>query len=293
MLEHTLQRAEKLIPVQNLLVIIAKEHLHFAEVRRQIASRPRECVVIQPANRDTGPGILLPLIHIYKRYPDAMVAVFPSDHFILEEDIFMQHVDRAFQVVASDGSRIVLLAMEPNGPDPEYGYIVPGERIENSALDSIRRVELFVEKPGAAAAKKIIRSGALWNTLVLVFRCKTLLNAIESMMPQLHRSFQPILEAIGRPDEQRVIENVYQKLPSLNFSEGVLEVLPSEHRPALAVLPVPGVTWSDWGTSARLTSTLHQLGKSIHPQQERRDRVQKALPASPEKGLSQQIKNIQ
>jgi mannose-1-phosphate guanylyltransferase len=232
-------------------------------------------------------------MHIYKRYPDAIVAVFPSDHFILEENMFMQHVDRAFQVVESDGSRIVLLAIEPNAPDPEYGYIVPGEKIENPVLDSVRRVELFVEKPAAKAAKKIIKSGALWNTLVLVFRCKTLLNAIERTTPELHRSFEPILKAIGTGNQQRVVEHVYQKLPSLNFSKDVLEVLSLEHRLALAVVPVPGVTWSDWGTSARLTSTLQQLGKSIHLQQERGDTVQKALRASPEKGLPQRLRVIQ
>jgi mannose-1-phosphate guanylyltransferase len=281
MLEHTLQRVERLVPAQRLFVVIAKEHLQFDEVRRQLASRPRECIVIQPENRETGPGILLPLIHVYKRYPHAVVAVFPSDHFILEEDIFGQHVDRAFRVVESDGSRMVLLAMEPNSADPEYGYIVPGEKIEGSALDSARTVELFLEKPAAQVAKKIVRLGALWNTLILVCRCKTLLNAIESTAPDLHRSFQPILEAIGTADEQRVIEQVYQTLPSLNFSKGILEVLSVAHRPALTVLPVPGVTWSDWGTTARLSNTLQRLGKAIDPQRQRRDAVQKPLHVSP------------
>lgn len=281
MLEHTLQRVERLVPARRLFVVVAKEHLQFDEVRRQLASRPRECIVIQPENRETGPGIVLPLIHVYKRYPHAVVAVFPSDHFVLEEDVFVQHVDRAFRVVESDCSRMVLLAMEPNSADPEYGYIVPGEKIESSALDSARRIELFLEKPAAEVARKIIRSGALWNTLILICKCETLLNAIKSTAPELHRSFQPILKALGTADEQRVIEEVYQKLPSLNFSKGILEVLSVEHRPALAVLPVPGVTWSDWGTTARLSNTLQWLGKAIHPQRQRRDAVQKPLNVSP------------
>ena len=116
MLEHTLHRAEKLIPAQKLLVVITKEHLQFDEVRRQIASRPQECIIIQPENKDTGPGILLPLMHLHKRSPDAIVTLFPSDHFILEEDLFMQHVERAFRIVESDGARIVLFGTEPNEP---------------------------------------------------------------------------------------------------------------------------------------------------------------------------------
>jgi len=140
MLEHTLHRAEKLIPAQKLLIVIAKEHLQFDEVRRQIASRPRECIIIQPQNKDTGAGILLPLMHLHKRDPTAIVTVFPSDHFILEEDLFMRHVERAFRIVESDGARIVLLGTEPNEPDPEYGYILYGGRIDNPDLDGGRTV---------------------------------------------------------------------------------------------------------------------------------------------------------
>jgi hypothetical protein len=50
-------------------------------------------------------------------------------------------------------------------------------------------------------------------------------------------------------------------LPKLNFSKDVLEVLSLEDRQALVVLPVPGVTWSDWGTSHRVTSDLVRLDK--------------------------------
>ena len=260
MLEHTLHRAEKLIPAQKLLIVIAKEHLQFDEVRRQIASRPRECIIIQPQNKDTGAGILLPLMHLHKRDPTAIVTVFPSDHFILEEDLFMRHVERAFRIVESDGARIVLLGTEPNEPDPEYGYILYGGRIDNPDLDGGRTVEMFVEKPSADAAKTIMRKGALWNTLVLVVTCKTLLQAIKRATPELYRSFEPIQDAIGTPDEQRAIERVYQKLPSLNFSKGVLETLSYENRQNLRVLPVRGVTWKDWGTSDRLSKTLRQLG---------------------------------
>jgi len=260
MLEHTLHRAENLIPAQKLLIVIAKEHLQFDEVRRQIASRPRECIIIQPQNKDTGAGILLPLMHLHKRDPAAVVTVFPSDHFILEEDLFMRHVERAFRIVESDGARIVLLGTEPNEPDPEYGYIVYDGRIEDPDLDGGRTVEMFVEKPSADAAKTIMRKGALWNTLVLVVTCKTLLQAIKRATPELYRSFEPIQDAIGTPDEQRVIERVYQKLPSLNFSKGVLETLSYENRQNLRVLPVRGVTWKDWGTSDRLSKTLRQLG---------------------------------
>jgi len=268
MLEHTWDRAESLIPAQRLFVVVAKEHLKFHEVHRQLALKPPQSLVIQPANKETAPGILLPLLHVYSRYPEATVAVFPSDHFVLEEDLFMRHVDHAFRVVESDASRLVLLGLEPHGPDPEYGYIVPGEQIDASRSDSARQVEMFVEKPAINAAKKIITSGALWNTMVMVFACKTLLSVIQRAAPELYRCFEPIQNAIGTADEQQVIERVYRKLPSLNFSKGILEALSFEHRQALLVLPVRGVTWSDWGTSGRLSSMLDQLGARDYVQRQ-------------------------
>jgi mannose-1-phosphate guanylyltransferase len=127
MIEHTFQRAEKLIPPGKIITIVGKYHLEHVEVRRQLASRHKSTVVVQPANKETGPGILLPLMHICKRCPDAIVSVFPSDHFILEEDRFMAHVDLAAQAVARNPSRVVLLAMEAQAAEEEYGYVVPRE----------------------------------------------------------------------------------------------------------------------------------------------------------------------
>ena len=103
MLEHTLHRAEKLIPAQRLFIVIAKEHLEFDEVRSQIVSRPRQRVVIQPQNKDTAAGSLLPLMYLYKPYPAAGVVLFPSDHFVLQEELFSQPVKLRFRLEEPEG----------------------------------------------------------------------------------------------------------------------------------------------------------------------------------------------
>lgn len=259
MLEHTWDRAESLIPAERLFIVVAKEHLRISEVQRQLALKPPQSLVIQPANKETAPGILLPLLHVYKHYPDAVVALFPSDHFVLEEERFMHYVDRAFLAVESDPSRLVLLGMEPDAPDSEYGYIVPGKTFDALQIESARQVEMFVEKPSTKVAAKIIDRGALWNTMVMVCACKTLLTVIRRAAPALSRAFESIQNALETADERQVIEQVYRKLPSINFSTGILEALPFEYRQALLVLPVRGVTWSDWGTTERLSSMLDRL----------------------------------
>jgi mannose-1-phosphate guanylyltransferase len=259
MIEHTFARAEKLISPRNLVTVVSKQHLRHIEVRRQLASRPRGTVVVQPANKETGPGILLPLMHIHKRCPEAIVSVFPSDHFILEEDRFMIHVDLAVQAVARDTSRIVLLAMEARYPEEEYGYVIPAAHTGDIDLHGTRRVARFVEKPNSHAARELVNSGALWNTMVMVFKIDTLLRMIECIDPQIHRHFARISAMLGTIKEEDTINGIYGVLQPINFSKGILEKMSQLYPDAVSVLPVFQVYWSDWGSPKRLMETRHFL----------------------------------
>jgi mannose-1-phosphate guanylyltransferase len=82
-------------------------------------------VILQPANKETGPGVLLPLLHIHGNRPDSAVGALPSNHFVLKEKLFAVYVEQAFRLVEADRSFLVLLGAKPNAPDPTYGYIVP------------------------------------------------------------------------------------------------------------------------------------------------------------------------
>lgn len=259
MLEHTIHRAEKLIPSHRLFTVVGQDHLRHPEVDRQLVDRPPGRVILQPQNKETGPGLLLPLMHLYKHYPESAVVVFPSDHFVLEEDLFMGHVDLALRAVERDPSRLVLLGVKPDEPEPEYGYILPirGRRLHGRLV--VHKVSRFVEKPDTRTARKLILQGGLWNTMVIAFNAKTFLELICRVAPVLHRSFQKILGAIGTPLEGKVAEEIYRNLEPANFSRGLLEVLSAQYSSHLGVLPIRGVRWSDWGSEGRIKSILQTM----------------------------------
>src|SRR5262245_45446206 len=119
MLEQTLQRAEKLLPSARLLTVITESHLRYPEVREQCAMRPKGTVIVQPENKETGPGLILPLMHLYKRYPNSVVLVLPSDHFIGEENRLMAHARQAYLAVKRDPSQLILLGVKPDREEPE------------------------------------------------------------------------------------------------------------------------------------------------------------------------------
>jgi len=256
LLEHTFSRVEILVPSERLFTVISQRHLGYPEVREQLSHRPGATIVVQPENKETGPGLLLPLMHAYKRHPESTVAVFPSDHFVIEESLFMAHVDLAFRVVERHPSYIVLLGMEPEEPEPEYGYILPGNKVAHLAPLSIHEVSQFIEKPPLHVARELIRQGGLWNALVMVFKIGTLLKLVRRAAPALYRSFKRIEEAIGAPLMETVIKEVYQRMTPVNFSRQVLEIVSAEHPSHLLVLPVRGVHWCDWGSERRIMSAV-------------------------------------
>jgi mannose-1-phosphate guanylyltransferase len=258
MLEHTFHRAEKLTPSHQIFTVVSRRHLLRADICRQLASRPRETLIVQPANKETGPGILLPLMFVYKRCPQAIVAVFPSDHFILEENRFLDHVRLAAQAAKQDPTRIVLLAIEPNEPESEYGYVVPREDVGERRFGT-RRVSAFIEKPKTELAAKLVADGALWNTMVMVFKADTLLQLVRSVHPVIYRDFLRIFEAIGTREERRTIERVYEALEPTNFSKQILERIAVAHPKSISVLPVGGVFWSDLGCRERVLRVLRRL----------------------------------
>ncbi len=252
MLEHTFARAERLVPRDHLFTVISRDHLDFPEVRRQLAARPAGTVIVQPANRDTGPGLLLPLIRLCRRYPGSIVAVFPSDHYVLEEDLFMHYVRQGCRTVGREPRRLVLLGVEPSAPEPEYGYILPGDEQNLLAWPGIRRVCRFVEKPRESTALDLIRAGGLWNTFVMAFSADALLDLARRYAPALFRSFEPIWRTVGEAEERLLVEEIYREIAPLNFSRDFLEIVALQEPSRLFVLPVRGVTWSDWGSEQRV-----------------------------------------
>jgi hypothetical protein len=91
---------------------------------------------------------------------------------------------------------------------------------------------------------------------VLVAGVSALLALIRAAAPDLYDAFMTAWLGRSTLGESEAMRSLYTRLPSTNFSEDVL----SRKTANLAVLPVRGVTWSDWGEPARVFGTLGRLG---------------------------------
>ncbi|HEY7221750.1 MAG TPA: sugar phosphate nucleotidyltransferase [Candidatus Binatia bacterium] len=259
MLEHTLGRAERLVPAERVFTIINKSHLAFPDVRRQLQNRGPGAVIMQPENKETGPGILLALLHIAKRHPNASVTILPSDHFILEEEELLRHLSFAQLLVRREPSRVVLLGIEPDREESEYGYIVPGDRLKRGA-NPLFEIRSFVEKPDYESAQELTRNGALWNTMMMVLKARVMLEAMSELSPALFDIFRCVDDAIGTAYEKAVVEAAYRDLPPINFSKEILEPMTRDQASRLVTFTVRNVLWSDWGSESRVMDVLRKTG---------------------------------
>jgi mannose-1-phosphate guanylyltransferase len=251
LLESTLMRAQRLIPAERIIVIV--DARHHCEAAQQLAHWPQENVLYQPANRETAPGIMLPLAHISHRDPNATVAFFPSDHFVLDETKFVSWIGKAFDETGRFPNQVTLLGMTPDRFEEGYGWIEPtGLRGGRS-----RPVGSFQEKPSEAEAERLLAQGALWNTFVFAARARTLWNLARQTIPDIGHAFEAVRLMLASDDAQPFIEHIYQNMRSVNFSSEVLS--PTASR--LRVLAVPEVGWSDWGSVERILASAKQMGR--------------------------------
>ena len=260
MLERTMQRARLLIPSERLVVVGTAHHRRY--MFQSLGKRPPGLVLFQPCNRDTAPGILFPLVHILRRDSHALVAIFPSDHFVLPGRRLMRAVGEAADYVTrtnSDSS--VVLAVEPTCPETEYGWIKAGSSIISDRPESMFHVDRFVEKPAQGNASLMLEEDWLWNTMVIVARAASLMELFREVVPDLVAYFEMLQRYVGDAQEHEVTNEVYRIIPAVNFAATVLA--DQFHR--LLVLPTKQVLWSDWGKKERILQTMHDLVQRRYP----------------------------
>ena len=83
LLQQTLDRVALRIPTEQTVIVTMQGHARY--MPDPIHNRRGPQVLTQPENRGTAAGVLLPAHWIAWRDPEATVAVFPSDHFVLRE----------------------------------------------------------------------------------------------------------------------------------------------------------------------------------------------------------------
>jgi mannose-1-phosphate guanylyltransferase len=255
MLRHTWDRALRMVPPERIVTIITagQEHYLEDEARQGVPG----VVLVQPENKETAPGLLLPLLWIARRNPVATVAVFPADHFIWEEDRFEAHMRAAVSAAARLRRRLILLGVEADSPETGYGWIAPGDPAATPSGGEVYLVRRFWEKPDRPTAAHLLAQGHLWNTFILVGGVDTFLALVRAAVPEVFRPLRAIASCLGTPAEPAALALAYQHLRATNLSQALL----ARHPEALMVQVARGISWCDWGDPERILRSLRRIDR--------------------------------
>lgn len=247
MLEETLLRAHAAVPAEHTVVVVNRAHQRL--YRPLLRGMAPHQMVEQPCNRGTAPAILFGMRRLLELGRNASVAVFPSDHFVGDNERFAQHIEMAFQAIDEFPQLCILLGSTPNAPERSYGWIETDARISFTRPD-ILRVRRFWEKPDQETAARLYRSGCLWNSFIIVAALPTLHAMFAEYTPELFCTFGAELAAPS--NEEDAAERLYRRIGLTGFSEQILAQCP----PNLAVLKMDDVEWNDLGEPARVLDVV-------------------------------------
>jgi mannose-1-phosphate guanylyltransferase len=261
MLQHTLDRVKTVVPANNILTVITAGQDHF--LNGALNAAPPGRILSQPLDRGTAAAVFLPLTSIYEREPDAAVMLFPCDHFVYPEGRFLEYVVATYRLCRRFRQSLVVLGAPSTSPETDYGWIMTEDAV-GSGTSPLLQVGRFIEKPSPEEAKRMLRLGGFWSTMVVAARARTLWELGWKMLPDMMQQFDTlrgVLHAIrtglvDRDQEQVAVDQVFQRIESASFSSDVLQ----RATDSTLLFPMHDVQWSDWGRAKRVAATLRQLG---------------------------------
>jgi mannose-1-phosphate guanylyltransferase len=253
LLQEALDRAQRIVPRERVCTIVARPHeRHW---RHLLWSLPAGNVIVEPRNCGTAIGVLHGVLRILERDPHARVVFLPADHYVRDEALLADAIRTAAMLITRNYDGVTLVGIEPDDADPELGYIVPGELVD----DGTRRVSQFVEKPAVGVARDLIARGAAWNSFIFAARATTLLALIRSRAPKI---VADMMDALARDRQGAAgtwaLQGLYEHLPILDFSHTVLQGAES----VLRVRTAPACGWTDLGTPRRVAQTLQRIQRA-------------------------------
>lgn len=234
--QTTFKRLSKLIPEDNILILTNAKYIHF--IKDQVPAIKDEQIVAEPAMRNTAPSILLGALKIHKKDPKARIVVAPSDHWMKEQDRFLNSLEEAFDFVSSNEG-IVTLGVEPTYPNTGYGYI----EYQESDKSTVKSVLKFKEKPSLKKANSFIEAGNyVWNAGIFISTSEFLVSSFKEFQPEMYRLFHKGEDILNTADEEQFLEENYANASSISVDYAIMEKTDKAF-----VIPVD-FPWNDLGT---------------------------------------------
>ena len=245
LLVEAVARLRPIVAIERVLILT--NDVLVPAIAQLLPDIPRANLVAEPRAGGTAAALTWAAQEIARRDgPAATMISVHADWAIADAPGFQRALTRAADA-AEEHQALVTVGVVPTRADPGFGYIQPGERIDND----IRKVARFVEKPDRQRAEEMLRDGYLWNSGIFVWRVGDFLDDVRKLTPEV----APALHA--HADD---LHRFFGAVTPVSVDVGVLE-----RSDRVAVLP-GDFGWDDVGTwgALRRVRTQDGNGNAVH-----------------------------
>ncbi len=238
LIQQTVDRLKPVLPPERIWVV-TNEFLR-DEIVRQLPEVPARQILAEPAQRNTAPCIGLAAQILHSLDPNAVMGVFPADHYIAKPARYLRLVRAAFRSAAQ--GKMAVLGIQPRWPETGYGYIEFPRDTKAGSLETAP-VLRFREKPDEKTAKRFLASGNFyWNAGMFFWRASVLLDALRLHRPQMATVLASLPPFASRNFKAK-LRDTFPLCENISIDYAVLE-------PAKGVVGIAAddIGWNDVGS---------------------------------------------
>jgi len=246
-LQMTVERFQKIIPIENIFIVTGEKYKTLT--LKQIPTIKEDQVLLEPFGRNTAPCIAFANTRIKNINPNATIIVSPADHLIMQEDNFLQEMEKGLSF-ASKNDVLVTLGIKPHRPNTGYGYIqIDSKKQDENAYSNLYKVKTFTEKPSLELAKQFLNSGEFyWNSGMFIWSLKVIEKAFKRFLPEIFQLFDQHQENIS---SEKVVYKIYETVKNISIDYGIMEKAKNVY------VLCADFGWSDLGTWL----SLYEIGE--------------------------------
>jgi mannose-1-phosphate guanylyltransferase/mannose-6-phosphate isomerase len=202
LLSHTVQRADALQAVSEIMVVCSAAHQALVAAHCAPYTQKRITYVLEPVARNTAAAIACAAAYLQAANPmaDVCMLVLPSDHAVGQAQLFAQAIDHA--MAGAEAGYLVTLGVAATHPETGYGYLEMGALL---AVDHVYKVARFTEKPSLERAQAMLAQGNYrWNSGMFVMRAAQFLDELKRYEPSIHSACTQSVARAPAGDGQHV-----------------------------------------------------------------------------------------
>ena len=248
LIELTIEKLKDHIPNDRIIILTS---VNYKELTQQTLTQiPPENFICEPCVCDTASAIGLAATILKLKCESATMIMLTADQIIEPADLFNTAIANAANFLDTHPEMLVGFGVEAASPNTLVGWQKLGESLDFPDCE-VRKIVEFIEKPDLDTAQRYMEEGGYcWNSGQFAWKAETILQEINTHLPQA----TPILKQIGAEwntmSRNRVLSNLYPKMPTGSIDYRVMQ---KTSNACSIFLPC---SWEDMGTHAALAEKI-------------------------------------